>query len=201
MPLNEDLAHVLIETLARHKKAISYSDVMEEAPFDRREVASAFNTLVMIGIIEKHANEAEDDGFSYNLNKQLTPYQITKAVELGIDVKALGPALGISERQRQAALALSAQARKLKELDEQQRAKRMADRNKTAEALPRDMIVETLERLASASEISLIDYAKEAGDGDAILKALQDARTQALKALSDYQAELARGRGASFEDF
>ena len=194
MDLNEDVAYLAIEILGKSKARLSLSEMLDEIPFERRDLVAALTVLHGIGLIERTSSES-GDGFQYQLSKEASAYQITKAVELGVDVGVLSRWMKVSDKQKQAALALSMQAQKLKEMDETLKAERGKARKADPAAGPRDMVVDTLERLLQASEISIEDYSKTSKEGDEILKALQDARAEALKALDGYRKTLSSGTG------
>ena len=190
MSFDGDAAYVVLETIAQGG-AMTLKDVLDEVPFGRSEVMSVLTTLSSIGILNKDES-GSGRGAEYSINSELSAYHITKAVEIGIDLADLATILPISEVQKQAALDLSAQASILRELDESARAQKKVEKPKSTANLPRDMIVETLERLALASEISIEDYARSNKESDEILFALKKAREQALKALKDYQSNLGK---------
>lgn len=192
MIASADVAYVVIEALARAKGPMTVKELLEEAPFPRASVAGVLAVLTAIGAAEKGADRAD-----YTLKRQLSAYQITKLAELGVDLGTLGRLLSISDKQKQAAMSLATQGEKLKELDDQLRAKRQAERAKPADALPRDTIVETLERLAMASQASL-EECQKSGAGEEVVLALQEARDQALKALGEYQEELGKSAHVGF---
>ena len=191
MGFNGDVAFVVLETIIKCK-SLSVKEILEDVPFDRMEVVSVLTTLAAIGVLVKEDVNSVSKQARYFINKDLTAYHITKAVELGVDIGDLTSLLPISDKQKKAALALSAEALKLKEMDETIRQQKKSEKPKTTSNLPRDMIVETLERLTLASEISIEDYSRNNGEADEILKALQNAREQALKALKEYQSNMGR---------
>lgn len=197
MIASADVAYVVLESLARAKGPMTLKDLLDEIPFPRASVAGVLAVLTAIGATEKSARGEGAEAVDYTLMRQLSSYQIIKVAELGVDLGTLGRLLSISEKQKQAALALATQGEKLKELDDQLRAKRNAERAKPAEALPRDTIVDTLERLAMASQMSLEDCQKD-GSGAEVAKALQEVHEQALKALKEYQEELGKSAHVGF---
>lgn len=198
MSINSDAAFVVLEYLSKAQKTVPSKELIEELPFERKEIMPVLTALQSIGLLEKTA--ADDGGTAYSISKDISAYHITKAVELGVDIVDLSSLLTISEKQKKAALALSSESQKLKELDDSRKAEWSSDRGRPAELLPRDAIVDTLERLALASEISIEDFARKPGESEEILKALHEARGQALKALREYQTSLAKwGRRA--DDF
>lgn len=199
MALNEDVAYLAIELLGKSKKKLLLSEMLESIPFERRDVAAVLTILHGLGLVDREKFGTE--GFAYSLAKEATAYQITKAVELGVDVQALSRWMQVSDKQRQAALALSIQSKKLKEMDEHLRLEKSKNRKQDDSALPRDMVVDTLERLLLASELSIDDYCKTSKDGDDILKALKEARDEAKKALSDYRKAISSGSGENYEYF
>lgn len=196
---NEEVIHVVVEILAKSKEPLSFDDLLDEIPCDKAQIISAVSLLVRHGILIKK-NVQEDDEVLYECNKMLTPYQINKAIEIGVNVSELEKVLEINSKQKKAAFLLSAQSQKLKELDEEQRKIREKLLAQNVQA-PRNMIVDALERLAKASEQSIKGYVGDEQSEDAILKALEEAKRQALKALENYQEELSRGRGASVDDY
>lgn len=192
-----EVAHVVIESLASAKGPMRLKDLLDEVPFPKASIAGVLAVLVAIGLVEKNAKGEGAEAADYTLGQRISAYQIIKVVELGVDLGTLSKLLSITDKQKQAAMSLATQAEKLKELDDQLRAKRSAERAKPAEALPRDTIVDTLERLALASEMSMEDYRKAGAGSDEIIKALQEAKEQALKALGEYQEELSKGGARS----
>ncbi len=200
MALNEDVAYLAIELLGKSKRKLSLQEMLDSIPFERRELASVLTMLHGVGLVEREKGQ-ESEGFLYSLAQEATAYQITKAVEMGVDVSALSRWMRVSDKQKQAALALSMQSQKLRELDEQARERKSQGQKTDDSSLPRDMVVDTLERLLLASEISIEDYSKTRKDGDDILRALKTARDEAKKALQDYRKSLAAGGSGGYEDF
>ncbi len=195
----EDVINILIETLAQ-KKSLSLEDLRDEIPCEKYILINVLAVLVKFEILERRL--VDSDAF-YTLKKELDPYQIVKAIEFGVSFDTLSKSLHLTEKQKKAAMTLSSNAQKIKQLDEQKRRQQQEEFLKK-EKKPRNMVVEALEQIARASEESIVSYKSEISkEDDPIVLALKEAKAQALKALENYQNELAKGRGASvdFEDF
>jgi hypothetical protein len=186
--LDVDVVYVVTELLAKAQAPVSLSELQVEVPFDRRKVAAALFALASCGFLIK---EGANDQATFCVAKTVTAYHIIKLGEMGVDMGALSSWIKISDRQRQAAMALAVQTEKLAELDEESRARRAEASAKLAGPvkLPRDSMVDMLERLALASDLS-IQARQSQGPKDEVLTALQEAREQAMKALAKYQEQL-----------
>ena len=189
--LNGDVAFVLLELISK-SEGLSLKEILDNSPFEKKEILHVTSSLISIEILIKELNENNE--FIYYINKNITAYHITKAVEIGVDMSDISTLLPITDKQKKAALILSTQNEKLKKMDEDLKSKKSLKENKiNINNLPRDMIVETLERLTLASEISIEDFSHSHSDSVEILKALKEARDQALKSLKDYQKSLLNG--------
>ena len=189
MDIDSDVAYVLVEFLAKCKSPVNQQDIFEEVPFDKKAVSGVMFSLLSSGFLEKLVDNTGDHKFSITHN--ITAYHIIKLGEVGLDMTTLSSIVRLSEKQKQAAMVLASQTEKLAEMDGEIRAKRadIVAKNSQTNPLPRDAIVDTLERLAIASELSIKEL-KETKANAEILKALIDAKEQAKKALLVYQAQL-----------
>lgn len=192
MEFDSDVAYVLVEFLSKSKSPVSQMEILDDVPFDKRSVTGLVFSMCSTGFVVKEGSaSAGEHEVRYSINKAITAYQIIKLGELGLDMNSLSSLVKISDRQKQAAMALAMQTEKLAEMDGELRAQRAEAIAKTTSAspLPRDAIVDTLERLALASEMSIKEM-KGVKASDEVLKALVDAKEQALKALLQYQSQL-----------
>lgn len=200
MDLEPDVVYVVVEYLAKAKGMVSQHAILEEVPFARRSVTGVLFALFACGFLVREAvgepcgGKSSDLDYAFGICKNITAYHLIKLGELGLDMNSLSALVRVSDKQRQAAMSLSMQAEKLAELDEQARLRRAdsVSKNSTEPPLPRDAVVDTLERLAMASEMSIKEMAAVRGNGD-VLRALMDAKEQALKALTEYQLRLKNG--------
>lgn len=206
MQLDGDIVYVVVEFLAKAKGFVSQPAVLDEVPFERRSVTGALYGLYACGFVERApvkpgSSPGVDGEYLFCITKAITAYQIIKLGEMGIDMNSLSGLVKISDKQKQAAMALTMQTEKLQQLDEESRTRRAESAAKTTKAkpLPRDSIVDTLERLALASEMSIKEMGGAKGSED-VMRALVDAKEQALKALAQYQSQLQAG-GADPVDF
>lgn len=193
MDFESDVAYVVVEFLAQAKCGARLADVLVEAPFEKRKVAGVLFALASCGFLEKKAGAHGDQDASYSVTSSVTAYHIIKLGEMGVDMSALSSMVKLSEKQKQAAMSLAMQTEKLAEMEDEARAKRAEALAKSAPAvaLPRDAVVETLERLAMASDLSI----KEMAGGSLapeVMSALLDAKLQAEKALAKYQEQLSK---------
>ena len=188
--LDLDVVYVVAEHLAKAKRPVAQRDLHAEIPFDRRKIGGALFALVSCGFVVK---EGVNDQAMLSVVKNVTAYHIIKMGEMGVDMGTLSSWIDISARQREAAMALAMHTEKLAELDEQARIKRAEASAKLAGPvkLPRDGMVDMLERLAMASEMS-IQAREGAQEGDEVLGALREAHEQALRALAKYQEQLGK---------
>lgn len=188
-----DVTYLVIESLSFSKKGSTLKEILNDVPFSKASIAGSLAILNAIGFVDKkNSANGVPEQTHYTLITPITPYQIIKVIELGVDLRDLARLLSIPEKQKQAALNLATQADKLKELDDELKAKRMAERAKPVEALPRNMVVETLEQIALATQQSMEQCKKQHGKNSEEFKALQEAYDQALKAQKEYQLELAK---------
>jgi hypothetical protein len=201
MDLEPDVVYVVVEFLANAKRMVPQYEILEEIPFERRSVTGVLFALFACGFLVREAlfevpggKSSSDADYVFGVCKNITAYQIIKLGELGIDMNSLSALVKISEKQKQAAMSLAMQTEKLAELDAQARVKRAdsVSKHSVEPPLPRDAVVDTLERLAMASELSIKEMKAVRGNGD-VLKALMDAKEQALKALTEYQNQLRKG--------
>lgn len=199
MNVDTDVIYLVVECLAKAKASLGQKEVLDEIPFEHRRVTGALYSLYACGFLERHlatanASVVTDGDYLFAVTKGITAYQIVKVGELGLDMNALAGLVEISEKQKQAAMALTLQTEKLVQLDEEARTKRTESSARTAKIkpLPRDSVVDTLERLAKASELSINEINNAKGNED-VLRALVDAKEQALKALNQYQSQLQTG--------
>ena len=202
MLIDPDVVYVVAECLAKAVGPLSQDEILTEVPFERRKVSGALHGLYACGFLEREAapNEAVQN-YLYVVAKEVTAYHIIKLGELGLDFVSLSGLVKVGDKQKQAALVLASQTEKLAQLDETARAKRIqaASKSVVQKALPRDSVVDTLERLALASELSIKEMRGKKG-GEAVLHALESARHEAIKALAAYQAQL-QSSGANHVGF
>jgi hypothetical protein len=191
MDFESDVAYVVVEYLAKRSEPASQQEILREAPFEKRKVAGVLFAMSSFGFLSKSQEGGQEAVFS--LTKSITAYHIIKLGEMGLDLTSLAGLVKISDRQRQAAMALAMQTEKLAELDEAARAKRaeVSAKSNPVAALPRDSIVDTLERLALASDMSIKEM-RGAKKGDEVVRALMDAKEQAVRALAKYQEQLSK---------
>ena len=200
MDIEPDVVYVVVEHLAKAKRMVSQREILEDIPFSRRSVTGVLFALFACGFLVREAvgepfgGKASDQDYAFGICKSITAYQLIKLGELGLDMNSLSGLVKVSEKQKQAAMSLSMQAEKLAEMDEEARLRRAdsVSRNSIASPLPRDAVVDTLERLAMASEMSIKEMKAVRGNSD-VLRALMDAKEQALKALTVYQLHLKNG--------
>lgn len=193
MDFESDVAYVVVEFLAKKKNGASLADVLVEAPFERRKVGGVLFALTSCGFLDKAAG-AQGRPDIYSVTGSVTAYHIIKLGEMGVDMSALSSMMKLSEKQKQAAMSLAMQTEKLAEMEGEARAKRAEALAKAAPAvaLPRDAVVETLERLALASDLSIKELGAQ-GLSPEVMSALVDAKSQAEKALATYQEQLGKG--------
>lgn len=202
MQIDPDIVYVVVECLSNATEPLSQEAILEEVPFDRRHVTGALHGLYACGFLERAAPAGKPaTDYFYALAKVVTAYHIIKVGEMGLDLGSLSGLVKISDKQKQAALALASQAEKLAQLDDAARMRRIETAAKSAvsKPLPRDSVVDTLERLALASDMSIKEM-KGAKGGEEVVRALQEARQEAIKALAAYQAQLQAG-GANHVGF
>lgn len=206
MSFEANTVYVVVEFLAKSKGLVNQQAVLDEIPFEPRSVTGVLLALYACGFVERKlplgiSGVAKDADYLFGITKNISAYQIIKLGEMGIDMNSLGGLVKISDKQKQAAMALTTQSEKLMEMDGQARAKRAeaASKSSPKKPLPRDAIVDTLERLALASELSIKEVGGVKGNED-LLKALHDAKDQAMKALVKYQHQLQSG-GADHAGF
>lgn len=199
MNFDADVVFVVVECLAKAKRPVTQAEIIDEVPFDRRSVAGIVFALFSCGFLHRELSgnstvgSAGEQDYMLSITKNVTAYHIIKLGELGLDMASLLSLVKVSEKQKQAAMALAMQTEKLAELDGKARAKRAESMAKQTNSTPplRDAIVDTLERLAQASEMSINEVKGVRGSED-ILRALVDAKEQAMKALVKYQDQLGK---------
>lgn len=188
--MENEIFYVLIDMLAKAKNGMRQDQLLEESPFDEKLASRALIALMNIGFVEKKDGGSEICA----ITKEITAYQLIKLGEFGIDMATLSGMVKVSEKQKQAAMALASEAKKLEKIEQDLKTKRAAEMSRGIESpAPRDSIVETLERLALASESSIRGMKGKKNVGKEVLAALQDAKNQATKALKDYQDQLRQG--------
>lgn len=198
MNFEADIVYVVVEAIAKAKKSVTQTDLLDEVPFDSRKVTGVLFALFACGFLtrdeQKKVTPAAETDYAYCITKNISAYQIIKLGEIGLDMNSLSELVKISDKQKQAAMALTMQTDKLMEMDAQARATRAeaASKSSPPKELPRDSIVDTLERLALASELS-INEMKGAKGSEELVKALMEAKEQAMKALHQYQKQLQAG--------
>lgn len=195
MEFDPDVAYVVVEFLTKSRRPVTQAEVFDEVPFSRRYVTGVLVALTACGFVSRQQSKTsgKDDDVFLEITKTVSAYQIIKLGEIGLSLSSLCDLVPISEKQKQAALSLAMQTEKLAEMDEDLRAKRASELAKSSQVpLPRDSIVDTLERLALASEMSIKEMRGQKV-GPEVLKALADAKEQALKALVEYQTNMGKG--------
>lgn len=191
MNFDPDVVYVVADFLAKSKRPMSQAEVLDEIPFDRRSVSGVVFAMNSCGFLERSGS---DDDYRFAIVKNVTAYHLIKMGEIGLDMMSLCQMVKVSDKQKQAAMALAMQTEKLAEMDEAARRKRVEEiaKNSASVPLPRDSIVDTLERLAVASELSIKEMKGLKGN-EAVLQALLDAKEQAKLALKKYQSQLGQG--------
>jgi len=182
-----DSANAALEALAVAKKPMSTQEIAAAADLEDHEARASVGLLRNAGLLLR---EARGSGFIYSINRDLSPFDLIKAAEMGINLTAFGEKGGINAKKKQDALALSAQAGKIKEMDAQRQAEKEAARSKPAAAAPRDAVSNALADLISAADKSLVKLKGKSKAKIGIADALTRAKEQASGALEDHKRSL-----------
>lgn len=198
--IDVELVNFLIEKLAKTGRMTS-SEILDEVPFGKTAVFGALTMLSSIGFLfrEKAPGGAM---YVYAISPDIGAYHITKAAEFGVDLAALSEILPITEKQKQAALALSAHVQKLKDLDasaKQERVRAIASSQGEDFAI-NDAITETLEKMIEASKVSVEEILDSGTHCKEVVGSLIDARRQAEAALKNYR-EVKRKGSSGADDY
>ena len=187
-----DVSILVLEALAKSKRPLSMEEVKEKVPLDSRSVGGVVLAMVNCAFLQKDEQER------LSINPTVTAYMLVKLGEIGLSLFELKRLVKISDRQAQAALALADQADKLAQMELEEREKRLAStRVKQKLNLPRDAVVETLELIAAASQMSIEAMKDSSGASGDVVAALFEAQRQAQKALSEYQEQLGGNGGGN----
>jgi len=182
-----DSANAALEALAAAKKPMNTQEIAAAADLEDHEARASVGLLRNAGLLLREARGA---GFVYSINRDLSPFDLIKATEMGINLTAFGEKGGISAKKKQEAFALSTQSGKIKELNEQRQAEKEAARSKSEKAAPRDPVSHALADLISAADKSLGKLKGKSKAKVAIADALSRAKEQASGALEDHKRSL-----------
>jgi DNA-binding transcriptional ArsR family regulator len=177
-----DSANAALEALSRVGEPMSAQQIAVEAEIEANEARAAVGLLRGAGLLER---QERGGSFVYQINPSPSAFDLIKAAELGVDLSALNERGGVSAKQKQEALALSAQAPKLRELEEERKAQKVARAQEKAVA--RDAVSVALENLVQAAASASLGGA---GGQKALVDAIETVRGQAQSALKEHQRAL-----------